>query len=89
MALGRKTGGRQKGTPNKQTMDVVKLLEEKFPGYNPVVAMAQMAHDTNLTPELRLAAHREAAKYVAPQRKAVEVTGEVNGSVKLIDLTGQ
>ncbi len=71
-----KTGGRRRGTPNKRTRAVIDLLKERFPEYHPVVAMAEIANDESHSVELRLQAHKEVAHYVAPTRKAVEITAE-------------
>lgn len=108
--------GRPKGSKNKRTKDVIEILEEKFPGYNPVAAMAALAHDdvkcgvcdgtgkvtrrrrcdhcngTGKIPvplELQAQMHREVAQYIAPKRRAVEMSGSVGTKVKLVDLTGK
>ena len=65
------------------------MLEQRFPGYHPVVAMADIATSTfekadeegnvltlpTYSIETRMMAHREVAKYVEPQLKAVEHRG--------------
>lgn len=43
MALGRKTGGRQKGTPNKTTVAVKKALEQAFDGLGGVPSLIAWA----------------------------------------------
>lgn len=70
MAIGKKTGGRRAGTPNKRTLELVdKLLDL---GVDPIEGMARLAMDPNNTPELRGRMYAELAQYVAPKRKAVE-----------------
>jgi len=44
MATGRKTGGRQKGVCNKRTHELIERIESEFPGYHPVMAMAEVAN---------------------------------------------
>lgn len=66
--------GRKKGTPNAERKDLMQILHDKFPGYNPVAAMAEMANDKKLDDNLRLQAHKEVAKYTFPQLKAIEVS---------------
>lgn len=80
MARGRKTGGRQKGTPNKATLDIKARLEAL--GCDPFDGMAKLAMDPNNTPELRGRMYAELAQYVAPKRKAVEHTGQDGGPVQ-------
>lgn len=85
---GGRNGGRKKGVPNKRTQDIVDLLEEKFPGYNPIVSMAAIANDETLPRDIRMAAHKEVAQYVAPKRKAIEHSGNAGLTVTIKDLSG-
>jgi hypothetical protein len=82
-----KTGGRQKGTRNKRTQELTELLEKRFPGYDPVSAMAAMANDTSLDETLRLSANKEVAKYVRPQLKAIEHSTQ-GGGMNIVWSTG-
>ena len=70
MALGRKTGGRVAGTPNKRTRDVIERLAAL--NCDPIAGMARIAMDESNSPELRGRMFSELAQYVAPKRKAVE-----------------
>ncbi len=49
-------------------------------GCDPIEAMAQLAMDENEPSALRLAALKELAQYVAPKRKAVEISWSTNRS---------
>jgi hypothetical protein len=70
---GMKTGGRKTGTPNKRTQEVQeKLAELKC---DPIEGMAQIALDESNSPQLRGRMFAELAGYVAPKRRAVEVSG--------------
>lgn len=77
MAAGVKTGGRQKGTPNKVTQDIQAKLDAL--GCDPIQGMAEIAAEARRTGDLNLAGtmYKELAQYVAPKRKAVEVQGDV------------
>jgi hypothetical protein len=68
--------GRPAGVPTKPKRALLALLNEKFPGWHPVVQMAEIANDDSQTIDLRFNAAKEVAKYVTPQLKAVEVTGD-------------
>lgn len=76
MAKGTKTGGRQKGTPNRATADVRGRLQEL--GCDPIEGMARIAMDMENSAELRGRMYAELACYIAPKRKAIEVSGEMN-----------
>lgn len=40
----RKGAGRKKGVPNKDKRELIDLIQEKFPGWHPLIAMAEMAN---------------------------------------------
>ncbi len=73
-----KTGGRQPGTPNRQTVEVIeRLIELKC---DPIEGMAKLALDEANTPELRGRMYGELANYVYPKRKAMEFVPGKGGS---------
>lgn len=74
MALGKKTGGRVAGTPNRRTQDVIERLAAL--NCDPIEGMARIAIDEANAPELRGRMFAELASYVAPKRKAVEHSAE-------------
>ena len=55
------------------------LIHEACPGYNPVVEMSKIACDESIDLSIRMTAHKEVSKYVAPQLKAVEVSSQDGG----------
>lgn len=77
---GERRGGRQKGTPNKRTKAVTETLATL--GCDPIAGMAHIAMDENADLGIRAQMYKELAQYVAPKRKAVEVTGENGSSLK-------
>jgi hypothetical protein len=77
---GEKRGGRKTGTPNKRTLAVAERLEAL--GCDPIEGMARIAMDESQPMQLRATMYRELAQYLAPKRKAMEVTGEDGGPVK-------
>ncbi len=72
-APGERRGGRQKGTPNKVTLDVAAKLAEL--GCDPFEGMAKIAMDPEASLELRGRMYAELAQYIGPKRKAIEVAG--------------
>lgn len=68
--------GRRKGALGKDKAALRDLVESKFPGWDPVIAMAEIA-TTTMDPELRLAACKEVAQYIHAKLRSTEVTGEV------------
>ena len=78
-------GGRSKGTPNRPRKELVALLDERWPGWHPVVQLADVANDESLPIELRIDACKAVARHVAPTLKAVEHRGTVT-TRQIIDL---
>ena len=72
MAMGYKTGGRQKGTPNKNRAALIERLSERFPNYDPVIALAELAQDASVDLSVRLDCHKTLANYLYPKMRSVE-----------------
>lgn len=68
--------GKPKGMVN-QTTRIRQMFADM--GYDPIQEMAKMALDPKTPRSLRVALDKECAKYVAPQLRSVEVTGEQGG----------
>ncbi|HTS48087.1 MAG TPA: hypothetical protein VMH05_09090 [Bryobacteraceae bacterium] len=79
MSLGRKTGGRQKGTPNRRTVEASQILAELE--CDPIQGMAKIAMDEKTSPELRGRMFAELTQYAYPKRKAVELTTVWDGDI--------
>ena len=72
MALGYKTGGRQKGTPNKNRAALLAKLEDSFPTYDPLLALVEIAQDTETDLSMRVDCHKTLASYIYPKMRTVE-----------------
>jgi hypothetical protein len=79
----KKSGGRPLGVPNKERRELFDMMAEKYPDYNPVISMIEIARDYNNEIDLRFQAHKEVAKYVFPQLKAVEFSGTNGGAMEI------
>lgn len=84
MANGFKSGGRKSGTPNKYTQSLYDKCAEA--GVDPFMVFIDMIKDPSIDPHLKLKAATEAAKYLYPTRKAVEVS---TAAPQLIEVTNQ
>ena len=80
---GKKAGGRKAGTPNKKTQDVADKLAAL--DCDPLAGMAEIARIAMEEQDYNLAGNmfKELSQYVAPKRKAMEVTGEGGGPLIL------
>ena len=72
MALGYKTGGRQKGTPNKNRAALMAKLEDAFPTYDPLLALVEIAQDPETDLSMRVDCHKTLASYIYPKMRTAE-----------------
>lgn len=82
MAKGFKTGGRQKGTPNRSSRIVADRLADL--GFDPIAAMVSLAADPSTDPALRGRMAAELAGYVFPKRKAVDLAADNAGPTQIV-----
>ena len=78
---------RTAGALNKNKQALLLLLQQKYPDYHPVLAMADIANDMENGVEMRAQMHKEVAQYVTPKLKAVEVQleGQVDARISWCD----
>lgn len=85
MAERAKTGGRQKGTPNKAREDLVTMIA-KAGCMHPVEGLAKIAQQTFDEGEFTISvqAFKELAQYVTPKLKAIEHSGGIESKDPLV-----
>jgi hypothetical protein len=72
----KKTGGRKKGTKNRRNQSLKDRLDAM--GCDPIEGMAKIAMDKANDMSHRVTCYKELAQYIAPKKKAVEVTGDLS-----------
>jgi hypothetical protein len=77
--MGIRHGGRQAGTPNRRSQEAIAKLDEL--GFDPLVAMVEIALDPTNPPELRGRMAAELAGYCYPKLRASEHTADVDVTV--------
>ena len=65
------------GATNKNKRGLLARLQQDFPNYHPIVEMARLANDPEADQQTRFNANKEVAKYVTPQLKAVDLSGDL------------
>ena len=85
MAIGRKTGGRQKGTLNQRTQIVLEVVEQG--GLTPLEYLLSVMRDEAATKPERLEAAKAAAPYVTRAISSIEaeVTNRTRSSREMSD----
>ena len=66
----------------KQGDKVLALLQEKYPGYHPLVGVAEIAHSTE-DERLKFDCHKTLSRYIEPELKSVEVSQHRPGDEEL------
>lgn len=87
MALGKKTGGRQKGTKNKRTLAREQDLKKNRRGLTPLEYMLQVMRDKDADGGRRDDMAKAAAPYMHPRLNAIQHTGKDGEPIK-VQLTG-
>lgn len=78
---GRKSGGRQKGTPNRLTLDAIECLKNAdFSPLEELVATYRKSTDENV----RVTIARDLAQYIYPKRKAIEHSGDASSPLVIV-----
>ena len=72
---------RPKGSLNRPKRRLLQILEEQFPGWHPVVQLAEVANNPDNDLRTRTDAAREVAQYVTPKLKAIEIQGDTATSL--------
>lgn len=85
MAVGRKTGGRQKGSANKATRQ--RQQEIAATGETPLAYMLRVMRDRTVEHDRRDRMASAVAPYVHPKLTAIEHTGADGGPIKTEDVT--
>ena len=75
MAVGKKTGGRKKGTPNKRTQALA--VEAVGEGETPLAYLLGVMRDMERDVAVRLEAAKAAAPYVHAKLASIEHSGNV------------
>ena len=81
-----KTGGRQKGTPNKRTAELREQVAKS--GLTPLDHMLKIMWDPKAEPALRMDAAKAAAPYCHSKLSTVEVGGS-GGQPLVVNITGK
>lgn len=79
---GERRGGRGKGTPNKDTLDLYAKCEALK--IDPFDELLKMAADKGLKEELRLKALTEVSQYLYSKRKAIELSNKEDQGFTII-----
>ena len=74
MALGRKTGGRKKGSRNKRPRELIERIEAS--GLVPLEYMLSVMRDESAPPERRDEMAKAAAPFVHPRLQTTKVQGD-------------
>lgn len=84
MAKGIKTGGRQKGTPNRATAAKAKEIAES--GLTPLDFMLEVLRDPTQEYPIRMDAAKSAAPYVHPKLASIEHTGDADNPIHIAEV---
>lgn len=70
--------------PQTQRERILEMIQDKHPGYHPLMAMADVANDKEVDVRLRVSCHQTIVKYVESELKSVEVKAEITEERRVI-----
>lgn len=76
MAVGHKTGGRQKGTPNKRTAATAKAAALIEAGESPLEFLTNVFRDVDTPLDVRVDAAKSAAPYVHARLSSIDISNK-------------
>lgn len=85
MAAGHKTGGRQKGTPNKRTAATAKAAALIEAGESPLEFLTNVFRDAKVPLDVRVDAAKCAAPYVHARLSSIDI-GSKDGQPLVIEI---
>jgi hypothetical protein len=88
MAKGKKTGGRQKGTPNKSTVKAIEdmaIMLDLNPDANPVEFLLAIMRCPDLQLLTRMKAAKDVLPYVLPSLQSIAHTGDKDKPIAIVD----
>ena len=83
MAHGFKSGGRARGTPNRNRQALKEKIEAHRPGYDPLIALVEIATDESVDLTMRINCHKIVAGYLHPKPKPVTLDRQESAPVKI------
>ena len=64
---------------------ILDMLQERYPGYHPLLAIAEIAHEKSSDDvQLQFNCHKTIAEYILPKLRAVEHSGSVENQRRVI-----
>ena len=76
--------GRPRGSKNKVKVRLEDAIRKRYPNYNPIFRLIDLADDPESSRELQMSCHATVAKYIHPQLRAVEVKGDSGGPIQAV-----
>ena len=86
MAKGKKTGGRQKGTPNKSTVKAIEdmaIMLDLNPDANPVEFLLAIMRCPDLQLPTRMKAAKDVLPYVSPSLQSIAHKGDKDDPIAI------
>ncbi len=79
---GNKTGGRQKGTPNKKTKEIIELMGD----YSPLEALLNIVQSNKTPIDIKVKVNLDLMNYIYPKRKSIESKEQIDLNITNPDM---
>lgn len=65
---------------------LLSLIQDKYPGYHPIVHAADIAHDIDAPITVHMDAVKTMLKYTTPDVKSIDISARIGGNIDQLEL---
>jgi len=65
---------------------LLRLIQDRYPGYHPIVHAADIAHDQDAPINVQLDAVKTMLKYTTPEVKSIDISARIGGDMDELEL---
>ena len=62
------------------------MIQEKYPGYHPILHAADIAHDNDVSVSIHMDAIKTMLKYTTPDVKSIDINNRIGGNIDKLEL---
>ncbi len=65
---------------------LLSMIQERYPGYHPIIHVADIAHDNSVSTTVHLDACKVLLKYMVPDVKSIDISTRLNKGLDRLEL---
>lgn len=65
---------------------LLEMIQEKYPDYHPLMAVADIANQDDSTIGQKMEASKTVLKYTLPELKSIDISGQIDHNLSVLEL---